>query len=81
MVSCSNSRRRQVTSVSAATRKPVEVVDWNCNEGEIGVVKSYDQFAPKEWQRSGRYTSINGLVQPDLGSSDDISVWAARIMA
>ena len=44
--------------------KPVEVVDWNCNEGEIGVVKSYDQFAPKEWQRSGRYTSINGLVQP-----------------
>ena len=24
---------------------------------------------------------VNGLVQPDLGSSDDISVWAARIMA
>ena len=24
---------------------------------------------------------VNGLVQPDLGSGDDISVWAARIMA
>ncbi|NNJ18999.1 multicopper oxidase domain-containing protein [Pseudomonas putida CSV86] len=42
----------------------IEVVDWSCKEGEIGVVKSYDQFSPKEWQRSGRYTSINGLVQP-----------------
>ncbi|MDT1863094.1 thioredoxin, partial [Acinetobacter baumannii] len=24
---------------------------------------------------------VNGLVQPDLGSGDDVSVWAARIMA
>lgn len=40
------------------------VVDWSCNEGEIGVVKDYIQFNPGEWQRSGRYTSVNGLVQP-----------------
>ena len=24
---------------------------------------------------------VNGLVQPDLGSGDDVSVWAARIFA
>ena len=24
---------------------------------------------------------VNGLVQPDLGSGDDVSIWAARIFA
>ncbi|MEE1923593.1 multicopper oxidase family protein [Pseudomonas sp. 148P] len=44
--------------------KPTEVVDWSCNKGEVGVVESYDQFGPGDWQDSGRYTSVNGLVQP-----------------
>ena len=44
--------------------KEKTVVDWSCGEGEIGVVKDYIQFTPGEWQLSGRYTSVNGLVQP-----------------
>lgn len=44
--------------------KEKTVVDWSCGKDEVGVVKDYVQFNPGEWQRSGRYTSVNGLVQP-----------------
>lgn len=44
--------------------KPTEVVDWSCAPGEVGVVKSYDQFGPGDWADSKRYTSVNGMVQP-----------------
>lgn len=37
---------------------------WNCTGDEIGVVESYDQFGPKDWGKSGRFTSVNGAVQP-----------------
>lgn len=56
--------------------KEIEVVDWSCGAGEVGVVKSYDQFSPKEWQRSGRYTSVNGLVQPVLNAqTGEVQRW------
>lgn len=52
------------TKVIVEDGKEKTVVDWSCKEGEVGVVKDYIQFNPGEWQRSGRYTSVNGLVQP-----------------
>lgn len=41
-------------------------VDWSCSAGETGVVESYDAFGPGEWGESGRYTSVNGMVQPSF---------------
>jgi len=39
-------------------------LDWTCKPGEVGVVESFDQLQPSSWSDSGRYTSVNGLVQP-----------------
>ncbi|PWB34832.1 L-ascorbate oxidase [Pseudomonas sp. SDI] len=39
-------------------------IKWNCSGDEIGVVESYDQFGPGDWADSGRFTSVNGEVQP-----------------
>ncbi|KIH80449.1 multicopper oxidase family protein [Pseudomonas batumici] len=44
--------------------KGKKVIDWTCNKGEVGVVESFDQLQPSSWADSGRYTSVNGLVQP-----------------
>ncbi|WP_416771364.1 multicopper oxidase family protein [Pseudomonas sp. RHF3.3-3] len=44
--------------------KAVMVIDWTCNKGEVGVVESFDQMEFGTWGPSGRYTSVNGLVQP-----------------
>ncbi|MFM8524563.1 MAG: multicopper oxidase family protein [Cyanobacteriota bacterium] len=38
--------------------------DFSCQSGQVGVVESYKQFAAGAWQKSGRYTSINGVVLP-----------------
>lgn len=53
------------------THKPV--VDWSCKPGETGVIESYDQLGPGLWGKSGRYTSINGLVQPTFGTDQSIA--------
>jgi L-ascorbate oxidase len=37
---------------------------WVCAPGDVGGIEGYDQFGPPTWQRSGRYTSINGEVLP-----------------
>ncbi|WP_426188997.1 multicopper oxidase family protein [Pseudomonas sp. NFXW11] len=39
-------------------------VDWSCDQGEVGVVEDYAQLGFDTWGKSGRYTSINGVVQP-----------------
>src|SRR5258706_6247072 len=41
---------------------------WYCNIGQVGVVESFGpQLAsPTVWDDSGRFTSINGAVQPTL---------------
>ena len=41
---------------------------WYCNPGQVGVVESFDQQlgSPVAWDFSGRFTSINGVVQPTL---------------
>lgn len=35
-----------------------------CKKGDTGGIEGYDQFSPGTWPKSGRYTSINGLVLP-----------------
>jgi FtsP/CotA-like multicopper oxidase with cupredoxin domain len=38
-----------------------------CADGEVGVMESFEQVeAPTAWRDSGRYTSVNGKVQPLL---------------
>jgi FtsP/CotA-like multicopper oxidase with cupredoxin domain len=39
--------------------------DWTCDPGQTGVVENFDQqFGPGSWQASGRFTTINGEIQP-----------------
>lgn len=41
---------------------------WVCNPGQVGEIRDYkQQFAPSaNWTASGRFTSINGVVQPEI---------------
>ncbi|NTG51713.1 multicopper oxidase domain-containing protein [Agrobacterium rhizogenes] len=45
-----------------------KVVAWICDPGDTGEIRNYDQFGPQTWGESGRYTTINGLVQPRFSS-------------
>lgn len=37
---------------------------YRCDPDDVGVIENYDGFGPGGWQESGRYTSINGQIQP-----------------
>lgn len=37
---------------------------YRCDPDDVGVIESYEDFGPGGWQDSGRYTSINGQIQP-----------------
>ena len=41
---------------------------WICPPGKIGVVENFDTqlSSPTVWDNSGRFTSINGIVQPTI---------------
>lgn len=39
---------------------------WVCDEGDTGVIETYNQFGRIVWKNSGRYTSINGQVTPTM---------------
>lgn len=41
---------------------------WKCPAGQTGVVEDFDQqlASPTVWDTSGRFTSINGAVQPTI---------------
>lgn len=41
---------------------------WVCKPGQVGEIRNYSQqFSPQStWQNSGRFTSINGVVQPAI---------------
>lgn len=45
-----------------------KVVAWVCDAGDVGTIEGYDQFGPGSWQQSNRYTTLNGEVQPVLGT-------------
>ncbi|MFZ6770934.1 multicopper oxidase family protein [Undibacterium sp. Di26W] len=52
--------------------KPKEVGPWTCSENEVGVVESFGQVeSPSIWRTSGRYTMINGQVQPKIVMADN----------
>src|SRR6185437_8131875 len=49
---------------------------WDCKEGETGVIESYEHFGPGTWEKSGRYTSINGPIRPFfISKAGDIERW------
>lgn len=54
---------------------------WNCPADpadKFGIygVESYDQFGPRSWEQSGRYTSINGEILPTfLAKAGEIERW------
>lgn len=37
-----------------------------CQDNDVGEIRDYQGFGPSEWAKSGRYTGINGEVQPLL---------------
>ena len=41
-------------------------IPYALSEDGIGRLEDYDSFGPLGWERSGRFTTINGLVQPLL---------------
>lgn len=45
-------------------RDPPETGVYICDPGDVGAIEDYDVFSPEEWPKSGRYTSINGVVLP-----------------
>ncbi|MFJ4142187.1 multicopper oxidase family protein [Pseudomonas sp. NPDC089734] len=54
----------------ACTEDGGKTYNWNCAKGQTGIVESYEgQFGPSDWQNSGRYTTINGKVQPIFSAS------------
>jgi FtsP/CotA-like multicopper oxidase with cupredoxin domain len=42
---------------------------WVCAPGDVGGIEGYDPFGPPTWQRSGRYTSINGQGLPTFSDA------------
>jgi FtsP/CotA-like multicopper oxidase with cupredoxin domain len=42
---------------------------WRCDAGDIGEVENYDLFGQTTWDRSGRFTSINGQVVPTFSGA------------
>nr|VXZ92191.1 Uncharacterised protein [Klebsiella pneumoniae] len=45
------------------------------------MIKWHSKYARQNGIHVSPTFMVNGTVQPDLGSGDDVSVWAARIMA
>lgn len=50
---------------------------YRCDPDDVGVVENYDGFGPGGWQASGRYTSINGQIQPlfDNAKAGQVERW------
>lgn len=51
-------------TIKTRTDSSGKVVAWVCDPGDVGGIEGYDQFGPGTWEQSGRYTSINGEIQP-----------------
>ena len=45
--------------------------NWICDPQDVGVIEQYEgQFGPSDWNNSGRYTSINGVVAGQLKDTE-----------
>jgi FtsP/CotA-like multicopper oxidase with cupredoxin domain len=55
-------------SIKVATDpKDSKTTRWSCDDGEVGEIKDFaKQFGAGTWAASGRYTMINGQVQPSM---------------
>ncbi|MDX2222678.1 MAG: multicopper oxidase domain-containing protein [Rhodospirillaceae bacterium] len=42
---------------------------WICGAGEVGAVEGYDLFGQSTWDRSGRFTGINGDIVPTFNGA------------
>jgi FtsP/CotA-like multicopper oxidase with cupredoxin domain len=42
---------------------------WVCGQGDVGEVEAYDLFGQSTWDRSGRFTGINGEIVPTFTSA------------
>lgn len=58
------------------------VVEWICDETDVGGIDFYEDpagnalFGPPTWRRSGRYTTINGLVMPKFtATAGEVQRW------
>ncbi|MEG3143444.1 multicopper oxidase domain-containing protein [Sphingomonas sp. RT2P30] len=50
----------------AKVRQPKTNKDgtYRCDPGDVGTIDNYDLFGPGAWGKSGRFTSLNGVVLP-----------------
>ena len=73
-----NQDPRTITEVDPQTNKDGT---WLCNPGQTGVVENFQGqlSSPTLWDTSGRFTSINGVVQPVLGTPADGIVKAGEV--
>lgn len=39
-------------------------IKWKCEKGDVGTIESYAGFGTRSWNESGRFTLINGQLQP-----------------
>ena len=62
---------------NTATPPNEEDQRYRCDDGDVGGIEGYDQFGPKTWQESGRYTSINGVVLGKMvqARAGDVERW------
>jgi len=56
------------------TKNPINPKDsndpiWNCKTGQVGTIDNYNFMGLATWKASGRYTTVNGKVQPRI---DDV---------
>ncbi len=42
---------------------------WLCAPGDVGEVEAYDLFGQSTWDRSGRFTGINGKIVPTFNAA------------
>jgi L-ascorbate oxidase len=47
-------------------------ITYDCGPKDVGEIESYDAFGPPTWGKSGRYTSINGLILPTFRSKEGV---------
>jgi L-ascorbate oxidase len=52
---------------TAHDKKGKAIAPWTCDPGQVGELRDYRQFGPgNQWATSGRFTLINGRVQPEI---------------
>jgi FtsP/CotA-like multicopper oxidase with cupredoxin domain len=49
---------------------------YRCDPDDVGVIENYNVFGPRDWGKSGRYTSLNGEVLPTFQATQgEVEHW------